>query len=73
MKIGDKVIQYCSEHNMTMMDFSHMIGADLRTVLRCTCQNTVPRSGMVSTMAEKMGVSVRYLMEDDCVEIRKAG
>ena len=39
MKIGDKVIQYCSEHNMSMMDFSHMIGADLRTVLHCTCQN----------------------------------
>lgn len=33
MKIGDKILLYCKEHNMTMMDFSHRIGVDLRIVL----------------------------------------
>jgi hypothetical protein len=64
MKIGDKILLYCKEHNMTMMDFSHLIGVDLRIVLNCTCKNTAPCSNIVNTMAEKMGVPVHYLIDD---------
>ena len=71
MKIGDKVMLYCTAHNMTMMQFSHMIGADLREVLNCTCQNTAPQFRIICTMSEKMGVSIRYLMDDNCADTQK--
>ena len=71
MQIGDKVMLYCTAHSMTMVQFSHMIGANLREVLSCTCQNTAPQFRIICTMSEKMGVSIRYLLDDNCTDMQK--
>ena len=68
MKIGDKIMRYCDARNFTMVAFSQLIDVDLRTVLNCIGKNTAPPFRTVSLMAEKMNVSIRYLLDDDCVD-----
>ena len=61
-------MQYCNAHNLTMVAFSQFIDIDLRTVLNCIGLNTALPFHIVSLMAEKMNVSIRYLLDDDCVD-----
>ena len=68
MTFREKIIKYRADHNMTQAELGKMIDVSCRTIVSYERGEKKPYPKNFYRIAEKLGISAEYLMNDDCTD-----
>lgn len=68
MTFREKIIKYRADHNMTQAELGELMGVSTRTVVSYERGEKTPYQKNYYRIAEKLGVSLKYLMDDECTD-----
>ena len=72
MKFNEKLTLLRQERNMNMTEFANLLGTSKQVIRRYEIGENTPKITTVSKYAQILGVSLSYLINEDCTD-RNAG